>query len=59
THNDRALDEIFEEPDDTKFKSCMTLFDLASEQPDNIFRQQLDRFCGGRSDQRTISRITD
>src|SRR5207248_4868072 len=34
-----SLHEIFGSPDDLKFRSCMTLFSLAADNPDNPFRQ--------------------
>ena len=43
----RTLHEIFGSPDDVKFCSSMTLFDLASGN-DKLFRQALDRYCDGR-----------
>ena len=33
-----SLRAIFGSPDDLKFRSCMTLFSLAAEDPDNPFR---------------------
>ena len=48
-----SLHAIFGSPDDLKFRSCMTLFSLAANDPDNPFRQALDRWCDGRPDQRT------
>jgi uncharacterized protein (DUF1810 family) len=52
-----SLHAIFGSPDDLKFRSCMTLFSLAAEDPDNPFRQALDRWCGGRPDERTVALI--
>lgn len=51
----RSLSEIFEIPDDLKFVSSMTLFAHASEQP--IFREALERFCGGEEDTQTLKRL--
>jgi len=48
---------IFGSPDDLKFRSCMTLFSLATDDPDNPFRQVLDRWCGGRPDEQTLALI--
>ncbi|UJW74998.1 DUF1810 domain-containing protein [Rhizobium sp. SL42] len=51
----RSLHEIFGSPDDRKFQSCMTLFSLAApDERGSIFRQALDRYCGGRLDHRTL-----
>lgn len=53
-----TLHEIFGSPDDLKFCSCMTLFALASGDPDNVFRRALDRYCAGRLDERTVELTT-
>ena len=52
-----SLHAIFGSPDDLKFRSCMTLFSLAVEDPDNPVRQALDRWCGGRPDEQTLALI--
>lgn len=51
----QSLNAIFGSPDDVKFCSCMTLFDLAA--PGDVFGQAVDRWCDGRRDGRTISMI--
>ncbi|MCX7587023.1 DUF1810 domain-containing protein [Phenylobacterium sp. 58.2.17] len=45
--------EVFGQPDDLKFRSCMTLFNALApeEQP---FRTALARFFGGERDARTL-----
>jgi len=48
---------MFGSPDDLKFRSCMTLFSLAADDPDNPFRQALDRWCGGQPDEQTLALI--
>jgi uncharacterized protein (DUF1810 family) len=49
----RALREIFGSPDDLKFASCMTLFEVAV--PDvQLFGQVIDRWCAGKRDSRTL-----
>jgi uncharacterized protein (DUF1810 family) len=35
----------------------MTLFSLASENPDNPYRQALDRWCDGQPDEQTLALI--
>jgi uncharacterized protein (DUF1810 family) len=50
-----SLHAILGSPDDMKFRSCMTLFSLATHDPANPFRQALDRWCGGRSDEQTLA----
>ncbi len=52
-----SLHSIFGSPDDLKFRSCVTLFSLAAEDPDNPFRHALDRWCGGQPDKRTLALI--
>jgi uncharacterized protein (DUF1810 family) len=52
-----SVHAIFGSPDDLKFRSCMTLFSLAADDPDNPFRQALDRWCDGQSDQHTLTLI--
>jgi uncharacterized protein (DUF1810 family) len=50
---DRTIRQIFGSPDDLKFRSCMTLFALATPQP-QAFQQALDKYFGGQPDQRTL-----
>ena len=52
-----SLHAIFGSPDDLKFRSCMTLFSLAADDPDNPFRQALDRWCEGRPDEQTLALV--
>ena len=47
----RTAQEIFGSPDDIKFCSCLTLFELASADP--CFGEALDRFYDGRRDELT------
>jgi uncharacterized protein (DUF1810 family) len=35
----------------------MTLFSLATDDADNPFRHALDRWCGGRPDEQTLTLI--
>jgi uncharacterized protein (DUF1810 family) len=48
-----SLHAIFGSPDDLKFRSSMTLFHVVSDR-ENVFRQALDRWCGGAPDERTL-----
>jgi uncharacterized protein (DUF1810 family) len=49
----RSLHEIFGTPDDTKFRSSMTLFHRAA--PDEpLFAAALARYCGGEEDPLTL-----
>lgn len=43
---------IFGSPDHMKLRSCMTLFNLVSE--DDLFQKVLDKFYGGQLDPRTM-----
>ncbi|MGE0232737.1 MAG: DUF1810 domain-containing protein [Flavobacteriaceae bacterium] len=48
----RSIEALFGSPDDTKFRSSMTLFALAAE-AEEIFQKALDRWCGGTRDAQT------
>lgn len=50
-----SLHAIFGSPDDMKFHSSMTLFAIAAGDDDSIYRQALDRWCGGGMDERTVA----
>jgi uncharacterized protein (DUF1810 family) len=62
-YQDRACEReflpsaIFGSPDDFKFRSCVTLFSLAIDNPDNPFPYALDRWCSGRPDEQTLAVI--
>ena len=47
--------DIFGSPDDLKFCSSMTLFDLAS--PDGIFRAALEKYFSGNEDTLTLEKL--
>lgn len=49
----RTAYEIMGSPDDMKLQSCMTLFALVSE-GDSVFQEVLDKYFGGKLDERTI-----
>jgi uncharacterized protein (DUF1810 family) len=59
SHEGRSLNAIFGTPDDLKFRSCMTLFALASNAAENEFRQALNRFCDGNEDAGTRAILGD
>lgn len=44
--------EILGTPDDLKFRSCMTMFEVVSDEP--LFEQALIRFYDGKPDSRTL-----
>lgn len=44
--------KVFGWPDNMKFRSCMTLFALVSE--DDLFTKTLDKFFGGQEDSMTL-----
>jgi len=52
-----SVHAILGSPDDLKFRSCMTLFSRAADDPDNLFRQARERWCGGRQDEQTLTLI--
>ena len=52
-----SLHAIFGSSDDMKFRSCMTLFSLATHDPENPFRHALNRWCGGQHDEQTLALI--
>ena len=52
----RSAVEIFDEPDDMKFRSCMTLFNQVSND-DDIFQRALDKYFNGQPDQLTLNRV--
>jgi uncharacterized protein (DUF1810 family) len=52
-----SLRAIFGSPDDMKFRSCMTLFSMVTDDPTNPFREALDRWCGGLPDERTLALV--
>ena len=52
-----SLHAMFGSPDDMKFRSCMTLFSRATDDPDNPFRQALERRRGDCPDERTLALI--
>ena len=50
----KTVHEIFDSPDDLKFRSCLTLFArVAPEEP--VFSQALELFFGGQQDQMTLN----
>ena len=52
-----SLHAIFGSPDDLKFRSCMTLFSLAADDPDDVFCRALERWCDGQPDEPTLAHI--
>jgi uncharacterized protein (DUF1810 family) len=50
---DRTAGQIFGSVDAMKLRSCLTLFEAASDEP--IFGQALDAFFGGDRDPRTLA----
>lgn len=50
-HARKSAHEIFGAPDDLKFRSCMTLFNLARGGP--VFEEALDIFYQGQKDEAT------
>jgi uncharacterized protein (DUF1810 family) len=52
----RSIDEIFDSPDDLKFRSSMTLFARAASE-DNIFQEALNKYFRGEPDPATLERL--
>lgn len=52
----RSAHEIFGSPDDTKFRSSMTLFELVAE-PDSEFTVALNKYFAGERDKRTLELV--
>lgn len=48
------LGAVFGSPDDMKFLSCMTLFSVVDGAADKEFGSALEKFTGGRKDERTL-----
>ena len=55
---DRTANEIFGSPDDLKFRSSMTLFELAAEDG-TLFADALNRYYDGDRDPKTLNRFDD
>ena len=53
SHADRSAHAIFGAPDDTKFRSCLTLFSVASG--DSLFERGLEIFFNASPDPATLS----
>ena len=51
--DDNDAHKIFGSPDDLKLRSSMTLFSLVPA-ADKVFQQVLDKFFGGRKDEKTL-----
>ncbi len=50
----RTAEEIFSRPDNLKFRSCMTLFEVAASDA-SIFRSALVKYFGGEPDKLTLN----
>lgn len=55
-HHDKSALDILHHPDNLKFRSCMTLFQLAAPQ-EPLFTLALDRFFYGDADDMTIQLV--
>ena len=52
----RTANEIFGSPDDLKFRSSMTLFEVAADDP-GPFRAALETYYDGERDPKTLDRL--
>ncbi|GLK55376.1 uncharacterized protein (DUF1810 family) [Methylopila capsulata] len=57
-HAGRDLRDIFESPDDMKFRSSATLFAQASL-AGGVFERALVAFCAGERDEKTLERLAE
>ena len=55
-HNE--IDMVMGYPDDLKFRSCMTLFEAVAPE-ESMFKAALDKFFGGKPDEKTLRLIED
>lgn len=55
----RTLHEIFGSPDDLKFRSSMTLFELAADGAEPLFSRALNALCDSERDSRTIAFLSE
>jgi len=51
----KTANEILDSPDDIKMKSCMTLFNLVSDNP--ILQKVIDKYYEGEQDVKTLEII--
>jgi len=51
----RSVEDIFGSPDDMKFRSSMTLF--AKAQGEGVFKEAIEKYCGGVFDEATLARL--
>ena len=58
-HRERSARSMFGFPDNLKLCSSMTLFRQVSPNPDNVFRDVIDNFYAGKSDQQTVRLLID
>lgn len=50
-----SLEALLGPPDDLKFRSSMTLFDVAANGGDLLFQEALDKWADGSADGRTLA----
>jgi len=53
-HKKKNIQQIMDEVDSVKLRSCMTLFDYISSDETSLFREVLDQYFSGQVDQKTI-----
>ncbi len=56
-HAGKDVEDILGFIDAVKVRSCMTLFDAAADDPDNVFARVLDVFYGGARCEKTLSML--
>ena len=56
--NGKRLHEIFGNPDDAKFRSCMTLFSSVAG-PASVFQACLEKYCDNQPDPWTLAKLAE
>ena len=57
--HDKDISKILGYPDDLKFHSSMTLFDIVAYDENNLFDQALSHYFSGKRDPRTLKLVAD
>ena len=52
----KSAEQIFGNPDDLKFRSCMTLFEIVDSES-SLFSNALKKYFGGKPDPLTVERL--
>jgi len=55
--HDKEISKILGYPDDLKFNSSMTLFDMVTNDENNLFDQALNHYFSGKRDSKTLKLV--